>query len=323
MSQAQALLNALNDDTAFADVEYAEDRITVDTDRFIHVPDTMRRLGVQHDHNIETVTFVCPRFWDGIDMSEMCIYVNYLRPDGVKGRFLTTNLTVEDETMTFDWVISNNVTQVKGKLSFLICIVKTNEDGLKEQHWNSELNQECYISEGMECHDSIVLGYPDVITHILLQMDKNGSGSGTSASSEPDLVIGLNVVDPKNYKSPFGTTRYSAEDVSIVSGSVADVVAKIENNRPARVVLREMNFYSGQLWSRNVCEATNVSAVHYGENGYLNDPVVGMVCVFYTEPCPSIIVRGTRTLARYAISFEIPSGQINYVEFSKLTMNEE
>lgn len=172
MSQAQALLNSLEDVEVANIVNTNGDKIVIDEYRTIHVPDSLRRLGVQHDHNIETVTFTCPRYWDGNDMSQMKIYVNYLRLDGVKGRYLTTNLKVNDDTMDFDWVVSNNVTQVKGTLSFLICIVKTDADGMEERHWNSELNQECYISEGMECQETVIIGYPDIITHLLIRMEE-------------------------------------------------------------------------------------------------------------------------------------------------------
>lgn len=169
MSQAEELLNSLDDSGIETIATTDEEYIVIDKNRTITVPESLRRLGVQYDHNIETVSFKCPRTWDGHDMSEMAVYVNYLRPDGVKGKYPAANVQVADDTMTFDWVISSNVTQVKGTLSFLVCIVKTDEDGLEVQHWNSELNQECYISEGMECTESIIVGYPDVITHLLLR----------------------------------------------------------------------------------------------------------------------------------------------------------
>lgn len=171
MSRAEELLYSLDDDITTTSND-DEGYIVVNEDRTISVPDSLRRLGVQYDHNIETVTFKCPRFWDGNDMSQMKVYVNYLRPDGVKGQYLTQNLEVSGDIMTFDWVISNNATRVKGMLSFLVCIVQTNEDGMEVQHWNSELNQECYISEGMECQETTILGYPDIITHLLVRMEE-------------------------------------------------------------------------------------------------------------------------------------------------------
>lgn len=175
MSQAQALLNSLEDTniaTASATITWTEERIVVDEDRSIHVPDSLKRLGVQHDHNIETVTFECPRYWDGHDLSQMKIYINYLCPDGTKGQYLTESVAAVRNTMTFTWVVSNNVTRAKGTLSFLVCIVKVDEEGNEERHWNSELNQECYISEGLECDEIALVNYPDIITQLLIRMDQ-------------------------------------------------------------------------------------------------------------------------------------------------------
>lgn len=172
MSQAQMLLNSMETTMPTSEIQEVDNgHIIIDEQRFVTVPESLRRLGVQHDHNIETVTFDCPRYWDDHDMSKMRIYVNYLCPDGVKGQYLTTNLVVKYDTMSFDWVISNNVTQAKGVLSFLVCICKVDSNGNEERHWNSELNQQCYISEGLECRDIATSEYPDIITHLLLRMD--------------------------------------------------------------------------------------------------------------------------------------------------------
>lgn len=169
MSQAADLLASLNE----YDSQYSsEDHIVITNDRFIIVPDSLKRIAVQHDHNIETVTFDCPRYWDEHDMSQMVIYINYTLPNGVKGQYRATNITTDELMIHFDWVVSGHVTQCKGKLSFLVCIVKTNDDGMEELHWNSEINQECYVSEGMECHEDTVAAYPDIITHLLLKMDQ-------------------------------------------------------------------------------------------------------------------------------------------------------
>ena len=62
MSQAVDLLSGLSDDdvaTYTANTE--EEHIIVGKDRFIRIPEALKRLGVQHDKDIETVTFDCPR----------------------------------------------------------------------------------------------------------------------------------------------------------------------------------------------------------------------------------------------------------------------
>lgn len=189
MSQAaEELLNSSADESAVLGVAKlgtmalgdgestipVEEHIVIGSDRFIRVPDALKRIAVQFDHNVETVTFDCPRYWDGLDMSTMTIYINYRRADNILGSFKGENVTV-DETdptiMHFTWKISKNVTKVKGTLVFLICVKKTDDDGNEENHWNSELNEEMYISEGLEVDEVAVENYPDLITQLLDQIE--------------------------------------------------------------------------------------------------------------------------------------------------------
>lgn len=102
----------------------SEPHIIIDEDRRITVPDALKRIAVQGDHNIETVTFDCPRYWDDHDLSKMHIYINYMRPDKSPGSRIAENVRVDDEDdsiIHFDWTISNHVSEFKGNLSFLVC----------------------------------------------------------------------------------------------------------------------------------------------------------------------------------------------------------
>lgn len=147
-----------------------EGHIVVGGDRRITIPDNLKRLGVQFDHNMETVTFDCPRYWDERDMSEMAVYINYRLSNGYMDRYPVDNVRADGDVMHFDWTISKNVTQVPGVVSFLICVTKTDSEGNEERHWNSELSQEAYISPGMETEEHPALEYPDEVTQLLLRM---------------------------------------------------------------------------------------------------------------------------------------------------------
>lgn len=174
MSQAEALLNNLasEETTVYTRNSETEGHIVIGNDRFITVPDSLKRIAVQYDHNIETVTFDCPRYWDNHDMSQMKVYINYILPNNKVGSYLAQNVTPLGNTMTFTWTISDNVTQVKGDISFLVCAKRTDDEGNETLHWNSELNSDCYISEGLAVNNSIVSKYPDIITQLLTRMDE-------------------------------------------------------------------------------------------------------------------------------------------------------
>ena len=166
MSQAEELLTTLVT-SAGPTSDSTEPHFIVSDDRFITVPSVLKRIAVQYDHNVETVTFDCPRYWDGLDMSTMVIYINYLRADNNTGIYKATNIAVDEEDtsiMHFDWTISRNVTEVSGRIVFLVCIRKSDGNGVEENHWNSELCKDCYVSEGLEGEDGEIQEiYPDLI----------------------------------------------------------------------------------------------------------------------------------------------------------------
>ena len=199
MSNASELLNSMTTEggAAYPTDPSTEPHIVIDADRHIHVPEELRRIAVQHDHNIETVTFDCPRYWDGIDLSGMHLYINYMRGDGYLGSYLAdVRIDEDDESMMhFDWVISENVTAVASSITFLVMIVKTNEEtGKKERCWNTERNSEMSISSGLAVSDDIVAEYPDVIDAILTRLESCETGGGTGkgiSSIEKTRTIGL------------------------------------------------------------------------------------------------------------------------------------
>ena len=184
MSQAEALLNSLT----------VEDHIVVGSDRRITVPAALKRIAVQYDHKMETVTFDCPRYWDGIDMSTMTIYVNYKRSDGYLDAVPVDNVRiddVDDTIMHFDWTITRNVTMVKGAITISICIKDVDTDGNEVNHWNSELNNEMSVSEGLECSEHIEEEYPDIIASLAKnKVDKiEGKGLSTNDFTNEEKAI--------------------------------------------------------------------------------------------------------------------------------------
>ena len=191
MSQAEDLLNSLSENDISTKTE---PHIVVGSNRVITVPSELKRIAVQYDHNIETVTFDCPRYWDDHDMSTMKVYINYTRADNEPGCYIADDVVV-DETdtsiMHFSWTISRHVTEAVGPLTILICIKMVDKDGNEVNHWNSERNTDMTISQGMECGDVIVNKYPDVITYLLEDM---GNLADLTTEDKSSLVAAINEV---------------------------------------------------------------------------------------------------------------------------------
>lgn len=177
MSGANELLDSLSegDVMTFTANPASEGHIVIGTDRFITVPEELKRIAVQHDHNIETVTFDCPRYWDEHDLTEMAIYINYRNANAVLGAFRAENVTVDpdDSNMIhFTWTISGNVTTHKGSIVFLVCAKTVNTDtGEEVLHWNSEINKDTYVSEGLEAVATTYKSDTDLYTQLLQIVD--------------------------------------------------------------------------------------------------------------------------------------------------------
>ena len=177
MSEADKLLESLTSDGTGSGSGDSEEHIVIGRDRVISVPDSLKNIAVQFDHNIETVTFDCPRKWDNHDMLEddgVTIYINYLLPDGNVASAVATNLKddANPDIMHFDWTISRNATSQVGHISFLVCVRRVDGEGNVLYDWNSELNTEMFISSGLPIEEHLEELNSDVITHLLLRMDE-------------------------------------------------------------------------------------------------------------------------------------------------------
>jgi hypothetical protein len=115
----------------------------------------------------------------------MIVYVNYRLPNGELGGYMATNITASDDRMTFDWTILKGVTQYKGEIAFLVCIKKTNAEGLEENHWNSELCTDMYISEGLETIEQVMSDYPDLVNQLLERMAECADIDGAFTETVP------------------------------------------------------------------------------------------------------------------------------------------
>lgn len=229
MSKADELLDTLSEGS---DEIVTGNNIIIGTDRYIVVPESLKKIAVQYDHNVETVTFDCPRYWDGHDLSVMNIYINYMRPDGMLGMHLCDNVVADSENpeiMHFDWTISGHTTYAAGNLSFLVCIKKTAYDGTEITHWNSEICTDCYISAGMKCQETILRRYPDIIAQLLLRMENSEAIVTDAAEAKNDAVAAKEAIENMTVSSEALT---SGEPVDIEK-STANGVTNLHFKLPA------------------------------------------------------------------------------------------
>lgn len=222
MSKTDELLNSLTEEqiAAYSNGSAEKEHIVIQANRQPKVPESLKHIAVQHDNNVTTVTFDCPRYWDELDMSKMVIHINYMREDGVMGMSPVENVTIDSvkpEIMHFDWLITKHVTEVKGTLSFLVCIKKDDAEGNSVNHWNSELNKEMYVTEGLECDSSIYALYPDIVTYMLIRMSEITQECVETYQRENPLQVDKTL-----------TKQGFAADAAVVGNKIASTNEQVE-----------------------------------------------------------------------------------------------
>ena len=246
-STAEEMLSSLTEEeiAAYTANPEEERHIIVDETRKIIVPDELKRIAVQYDHNIETVTFDCIRYWDGHDMSTMHVYINYMLANKALGCYMSEDVTVDPDNeniIHFTWTISRNVTQAIGPITFLVCIKRVDEEGNEINHWNSELNKEMFVNQGLECGEPISEDYPDIIEQILLKLESqdkypawrrwtDASGNYTDESGMP---YGVKLMDESNNASGswsiaggYNTTASGACSASLGNTTTASGIGSV------------------------------------------------------------------------------------------------
>lgn len=154
-----------------------KEHIIINKDRTVVVPDSVRKIGIQYDHKVNTLTFDCPRYADdnqSIDMSRMAIYINFSRNDKTKGSVAATNIFVDPddpEIIHFDFIITRSVTLVNGSIICLVCAKSTDAEGVEVNHWNSELFNKLSVGEGMEAEEELTEEEIDYITSLLQEIN--------------------------------------------------------------------------------------------------------------------------------------------------------
>ena len=266
MTKAEELLNSLDetDESLYPEVveeepeepvrlaalyaatatESDEPHVVIFDDRSMYVPDSIKKIGVQFDHDVNLIRFDCPRYSDGVDLYPMQFYVNYIRPDGTPGAYHVEDVTIDETDSTvlhFSWHVLRDATEYQGNLTILVCVKETDDAGNLEHHWNTELNTDFYLSEGLECADTILAEYPDIITQLLTEMDV------VKAIATPEAMQG--------YANTW-LNQYGAETVRSVEQKGHEVLASIPEDYTQ--LFNDVNVLKGDLVNITTATAEDV-----------------------------------------------------------------
>lgn len=177
--------------------ENAEEFCTIDPEtRTITVPLSKRILGTESDQETNRLYFKCPKVvGDNVDLSLFSLRINYQNAGNKKDQYLVEDIKEEGDTITFSWLLKRSVTAYKGNVKFILCAVKTTEDGEIKNEWNTTLNTECESLEGMEVDQTAAEEETKDIVEQLIAMMNQSAENAVHALEEAKAKVDKEVED--------------------------------------------------------------------------------------------------------------------------------
>lgn len=138
--------------------------------RTISVPALGVVFGVEGDKDVNYINFSMVRFYDGTDLSEMELHVNYINAAGDMNYYRVPNIVVQNDTIMFSWLLSHDVTKYRGTTSFTLHFFKQ-VNGVISKSYNTTpahgtvlegINAETYVPEEEQY---------DILTHLQAELN--------------------------------------------------------------------------------------------------------------------------------------------------------
>ena len=179
--------------------------------REISIPDSEIILGVETDKKAERKYFHCPKIvGNNIDLSELELYVVFQNASNMeegKDRYHVTDVkTTSDGYITFSWELSAKVTAYKGDVQFVVCAIKTDSSGVKQNVWNTTIAiGKCLIGLSSDMSASEEQSASDLYTQLISELNSTASAKLEEITTQIQTV-GNNQVSNVNNA---GTTQVS------------------------------------------------------------------------------------------------------------------
>lgn len=215
----------LNEAESHMAAQPVNDVLEIDPEtREISIPDSEIILGVETDQKAERKYFHCPKIvGNNIDLSALELYVvfqNASNKEEGKDRYHVTDVkTTSDGYITFSWELSAKVTAYKGDVQFVVCAIKTDSSGVKQNVWNTTIAiGKCLIGLSSDMSESEEQSASDLYTQLISELNSTASAKLAEVTTQIQTV-GNNQVSNVN--------NAGATQVNNVQNKGTEVLASI------------------------------------------------------------------------------------------------
>lgn len=228
----------LEEALAAAEVDTQEDNvIVIDNDlRTISIPAGIKNLGVESDDDVHRLYFRMPGTYGEFDLSAFDIRVNY--KNGNQGDvYAVEDKAVDGDVITFSWLVGRNAVKTKGTTQFIVCLKKSDANGIVQQEFNTTLAS-LPVLEGLETTEQVVQENPDIIEQILKKLDGATTISPEQIAAAVETYMAAHPVDvptelselndDADHRTVTDAEKKAWNDKSDFSGDYSDLNGKPE-----------------------------------------------------------------------------------------------
>lgn len=200
--------------------------------REISIPDSEIILGVETDQKAERKYFHCPKIvGNNIDLSALELYVvfqNESNKEEGKDRYHVTDVkTTSDGYITFSWELSAKVTAYKGDVQFVVCAIKTDSSGVKQNVWNTTIAiGKCLIGLSSDMSASEEQSASDLYTQLISELNSTASAKLAEVTTQIQAV-GNNQVSNVNSAGATQVNNVQNKGTEVLA-SIPDTYAELD-----------------------------------------------------------------------------------------------
>lgn len=222
----EVILQASNQEYLHDDIQFI-----IDNDlRIVSIPDRGVVAGVTGDKNVNRINFQMPRYYNGFDMSEFTTKVNYVNANGNMNYYAVTDLTVENDTILFTWLIDSDAVAYSGVVVFAVNMIKMTGSEIS-QSFNTSNKGRMTVLEGIQVDEYVTPeAQEDILTRLeadakkeinsYTALKKQELGTVTNSSKQ---AIADKETESKNSIKSYTDSQVSSAKTSIDGAATAGV----------------------------------------------------------------------------------------------------
>lgn len=197
--------------------------ITVNNKTLV-VPSSLDRNILQQDTMSRVIPFIMPRYYDGIDLSDKLINVCFIRKDNKGDKSPVHNLTIEESTISFIWVVTGSATNVSGELKFKLEVFGYASNN-KISYWQTNY-ETLNIVENLKVDEYVEEPEPSLIQSMQLSVAtavKEATEATSSTTEAINSAISAASSTTEVVNNAIVATQNAESVTSIASSTISDV----------------------------------------------------------------------------------------------------